>query len=109
MSGRILLIGLALLLAPGTLRAGEDENGVYVLTQPEHTREQVEKAAAEVGPVRIDPSADRWANLPRTAEVLEGGGDLRVVMLGDSIVNDTSRSRWEDVLAAMWPKARITK
>jgi hypothetical protein len=109
MPGRTLLIGLALLLAPGPVKALEDEHGVYVLTKPEHTMEQVEKAAAEVGTVRIDPPADRWANLPRTAEALEKGGDLRVVMLGDSIVNDTSRSRWEDVLAAMWPKARISK
>lgn len=101
---------LVVLLCPAALPAGEDENGVYVLTKPERTKEEAEKAYAEVPPVRFDPPADRWAHLPRTAGVLgRGTGDLRVVMLGDSIVNDTSRSRWEDVVQAMYPKCRVTK
>lgn len=40
----------------------------------------------------FDPPADRWERLPRTARKLRAGGELRIVMLGDSIVNDTLNS-----------------
>ena len=39
----------------------------------------------------------------------KGEGTLRIVMLGDSIVNDTSRSRWDDLLRASYPKCRIVR
>jgi hypothetical protein len=87
-----------------------DENEVYVLIEPEHTMEQVEAAHAQIPPVRYAPPADRWKNLPRTAAPLaKDGAELRVVMLGDSIVNDTSRSRWDDVLQRSYPKCKIAK
>jgi hypothetical protein len=72
--------------------------------------EQVEAAYAQMPPVKYAPPAGRWENLPRTAAILgRGEGGLRVVMLGDSIVNDTSRSCWEQVLQRQYPKVRITK
>ena len=99
-----------LFLAAPALAGPPDENDVYVLTEPEHTAEEVARAYAEMPPVRYRPPADRWAHLPTTASVLgEGEGTLRVVMLGDSIVNDTSRSRWDDRLRAMYPKCRIVR
>lgn len=107
---RFLTFGFFLLLCPGGLLAQEDENGVSVLTTPYYTRGQVEKAAAEIPPVRFQAARDRWARLPRTSAILgQGGGELRVVMLGDSIVNDTSQSRWEDLLSGMYPRCKITK
>ena len=94
----------------GRASANPDADGVYVLTQPERSMEQVDKAYAEIPPVRYEPPADRWQRLPHSASILaKDAGELRVVMLGDSIVNDTSRSRWDDVLQRQYPKVRITK
>lgn len=103
-------VPVLLLVAPALASAQADENEVYVLTRPEHTMEAVEAAYAQIPPVRYAPPADRWQNLPRTAALLaKPGAELRVVMLGDSIVNDTSRSRWDDLLQESYPKCKITK
>ncbi len=105
--GTAFIAGLVL---AGSLVAGPDENDVYILKDPEHTAEEVARAYAEIPPVRYRPPADRWAHLPITANVLgKGEGTLRIVMLGDSIVNDTSRSRWDDLLRADYPKCRIVR
>jgi hypothetical protein len=90
--------------------AGPDENDVYVLREPEHSLDEIAKAYAAMPPVKYQPPADRWPNLPVTASVLgKGEGTLRIVMLGDSIVNDTSRSRWDDLLRKAYPKCRIDR
>jgi len=57
--------------------------------------------------VRFEPAADRWRHLPRSLEKLAAGKPLRIVMLGDSICNDTSNSLFETLLARHYPKARI--
>jgi lysophospholipase L1-like esterase len=104
------LLIIIIATASGRASANPDADGVYVLTQPERTMEQVDKAYAEIPPVRYEPPADRWKNLPHAASILaKDSGELRVVMLGDSIVNDTSRSRWDDVLQRQYPKVKITK
>ena len=104
----VLSLACTGLVWPTGLAAEEDENGVSVLTAPHYTREQTAKAAAEIPAVRFEPPADRWVNLPRSAAAL-GRGDFRIVMLGDSIVNDTSQSRFEDILEGMYPACKITK
>jgi hypothetical protein len=89
--------------------AQPDENQVYVVTGPEHSVEEMSAAAREIPPVKYDPPADRWQHLPRTAAALaKPGGELRIVMLGDSIVNDTARSRWGDQLQARYPGCKIS-
>jgi lysophospholipase L1-like esterase len=104
----VLALGLGLL--PARLAAQEDENGVYVLMTNHHSKETMAKAYAEIPPVRLDPPGDRWARLPRTAAILgKRNSALKIVMLGDSIVNDTSQSRWEDIVEAMYPSSKITK
>ncbi|MBM4027736.1 MAG: hypothetical protein FJ280_20400 [Planctomycetes bacterium] len=55
------------------------------------------------------PPAERWDKLPRTRTLLTEGGTLRVVMLGDSIVNDTSRSCWNLIVERRHPRCRIEK
>jgi lysophospholipase L1-like esterase len=63
--------------------------------------------AAQCPVVQFEPAADRWQFLPRTMQRLASGGPLRVVMLGDSICNDTSNSLYETLLARIYPKAKI--
>ena len=63
--------------------------------------------AAGLPPVKFQPPPDRWKLLPRTIARLRQGPSLRVVMLGDSIVNDTSNSIFEVLLERAWPRCRI--
>ena len=63
--------------------------------------------AAQCPVVQFEPAADRWQFLPKTMQRLATGGPLRVVMLGDSICNDTSNSLYETLLARIYPKAKL--
>ncbi len=45
--------------------------------------------------------------LPKTIETLKNGGTLRVVMLGNSIINDTGNAAWEVHLEAAYPGVDI--
>lgn len=66
-----------------------------------------DEVAAQCPLLDFAPAADRWSRLPRTMQRLRDGGPLRVVMLGDSICNDTSNSLFETRLARLYPQARI--
>jgi dienelactone hydrolase len=89
--------------------AAETDNA-YILAKPERTLEAVKNAYRQIPPLKFMPAADRWQRLPRTATILgQGQGEWRVVMLGDSIVNDTSRSNWDGLLQELYPHCKITK
>jgi len=81
----------------------------YVIPGNQRTLEQIQKAYSEMPPVLYRPPADRWDHLPQTKKRLVDGGTLRVVMLGDSIVNDTSRSCWNLIVERRHPKCIIEK
>jgi hypothetical protein len=49
-------------------------------------------ARAAVPDVKVALPGDRLQRLPKTMARLREGGTLRIVMLGDSIINDTPRS-----------------
>ena len=86
----------------------------------------VEAESAGVTPVKRSEVA-RWADaiyetippldasavprvgdsLPRTMQRLREGGRLRVVMLGDSIINDTGNSAWDVLVERQYPGAEI--
>ena len=63
--------------------------------------------ASRVPLVDIEPAADRWKHLPRTMARLRDGGRLRIVMLGDSICNDTSNSLYETLLQRTYPRCAV--
>jgi len=93
----LLLLGLA----------AEKDDGGYILTKPERSLEDIDKIYASMPPVKYSPPADRWQHIERTKKALEEGGKLRIVMLGDSIVNDTSRSGWTLLLGRRYPRVTI--
>jgi lysophospholipase L1-like esterase len=64
---------------------------------------------AAMDPLDYAPPADRWQNLDRTIQRLRDGGALRIVMLGDSIIGDTSSSKYDLLLQRMYPKCKIEK
>jgi len=51
-----------------------------------------------IPPLNYTPAPDRWTHIRRTIEKLRAGGPLTVVMLGDSIINDTGNSGWETLV-----------
>lgn len=58
--------------------------------------------------LRYDLDAARLSGLPLTRQRLQNGGPLRIVMLGDSIINDTSNSLFEVLLRRRYPRTQIT-
>ncbi|UCG59492.1 MAG: hypothetical protein JSU70_08255, partial [Phycisphaerales bacterium] len=80
-----------------------------IIRKNQRTLGQIERIYAEIPPVQYVPPGDRWKNLGRAKDRLIRVGTLRVVMLGDSIINDTSRSCWNLLLERDHPKCKIEK
>lgn len=83
------------------------EKDYYIFRTPERSREQIERIRAEMPKGRFTAPPNDWKNLGRTRKILTDGGSLRVLALGDSIVNDTMRSGWVGNLSDAYPRANI--
>jgi lysophospholipase L1-like esterase len=70
---------------------------------------RIDAVYAAMEPVKLEPPAGRWTSLEKTKKRLAGGPSLRIVMLGDSIVNDTSSSQYERLLGRAYPACKVTK
>jgi hypothetical protein len=84
--------------------------GVVTRSRPnQRSKEEIEAAYSEMQPVEYLPVSDRWLNLPITfSKLTTADSSLSVVMLGDSIINDTYRSQWETiVLQPAYPNCEI--
>lgn len=79
-----------------------DEDG-FILTNNERSLEQIEQLYWDMPPVDYSAPTDRWTCLSQTQQRFQDRGTLTVVMLGDSIVNDTSRSCWNLLLERAYP------
>lgn len=110
---RIVRIPFLLVVVPAfgsVVAAQPDKDKAFVLTKTPRTLEKIEAIHAGMPAVKFAAPADRWQHLPRTAGILKREkGVLRVVMLGDSIVNDTSRSCWELLVERAWPGRKVVK
>lgn len=62
---------------------------------------------AKLPPLGFRPEGDAMALLPRTREALETGRPWRVVMLGDSIVQDTFNSQFHALVKRAFPKSNV--
>jgi hypothetical protein len=69
--------------------------------------EWADEIAAHVPALYYAPPEKRCTRLPKTTKTLRQGGKLRIVMLGDSICNDTSNSLYETLLKRVYPQAQI--
>ncbi len=74
---------------------------------PAQVREWADKFYASLPPLEYKPSPGRFANLPITVSKLFAGSTLRVLMVGDSVQQDTSNSPWELWVGKRWPGAKI--
>lgn len=73
------------------------------------TLERIDAIYAAMDPIRYQPPAGRFANIPRTMRALREGGVLRMVLLGDSIMGNTSGSSFELLLMRDYPQCKIVK
>tara|TARA_R110002096_G_scaffold4501_27_gene21237 strand:- start:117 stop:1994 length:1878 start_codon:yes stop_codon:yes gene_type:complete len=71
--------------------------------------ERIDAIYAAMDPVVYSPPAGRFANIPETMNTLRSGGELRMVLLGDSIMGNTSSSLFEHLLMRHYPKCKIKK
>lgn len=71
--------------------------------------EKADAIYAAMSPIAWEPPNDRWKYLPKTMEKLKNGESLRIVLLGDSIIGDTSSSQFELVLQREYPNCKIEK
>lgn len=83
------------------------EKDYALFESPCRSLEQIEKIQAEMIKGQFTPPPTDWKHLPRTRRILTEGGDLHVLGLGDSIINDTMRSGWLAKLQQAYPKAKI--
>lgn len=83
------------------------EEGYAIFGTPERSLEQIATIQAEMPPGTFTPPPHDWVPLARTRRVLEQGGELHILALGDSIVNDTMRSGWVAKLQEAYPRATI--
>jgi len=83
---------------------------VYLYLQQDHQiiKNWADSVYAEIPPLEtVIPPPDREKYIPKTMEALKSGEKIRVVMLGNSIINDTGSSGWEILLKDFWPKADV--
>lgn len=73
------------------------------------TLERIDAIYAAMDPIRYTPPAGRFAHIPKTLAKLRDGGELRMVLLGDSIMGNTSGSSFELLLMRDYPKCKINK
>ncbi|MBN2452203.1 MAG: SGNH/GDSL hydrolase family protein [Lentisphaeria bacterium] len=71
--------------------------------------DRIDAVYAAMDPLAYTPPPGRFANIPRTMKTLREGGELRLVLLGDSIMGNTSSSAFDLLLMRHYPKCRIAK
>lgn len=89
----------------GFLLNGSVENASAGMNTPE----RIDSIYAAMDPIVYAPSADRFAHIPRTMSKLRDGGELRMVLLGDSIMGNTSASSFDLLLMRNYPKCKLIK
>jgi enterochelin esterase family protein len=94
---------------PPDVRAQDEpaEKDYYIFSSPCRSLVQIAEIQAAMPKGQFTPPAPDWPHLRRTRQLLTQGGELRLLALGDSIVNDTMRSGWVAKLAEAYPKAKI--
>ena len=70
---------------------------------------RIDAIYSQMDEIRYVPPADRFKYIPKTMKTLREGGTLRMVLLGDSIIGNTSGSQFDLLLKRDFPKAEIKK
>jgi hypothetical protein len=70
----------------------------------EEAAEWCDSLYSTLPPLSFVPPANRLKLLPKTFDKMKRGGSLRIVMLGDSIINDTFNSNFQSLVLRLHPK-----
>ena len=86
--------------------------GIRNVTLATATDQQVldwaDRLYATLPPVQYPPPRGRWTLIPRTMQKLQDGQPVRIVILGDSIGNDTGNSPLDKLIQRQYPGSRVT-
>lgn len=74
----------------------------------EEAAEWCDKVYAKIPPVKMDPSGDAFVSAQKTLEALKSGKPVRILMLGDSIIQDTFHSQFHALVKRAYPKSDVT-
>lgn len=74
---------------------------------PAETAEWCDKLYETLPPLAYKPPADRLKLIPKSLEAMKSGKKWRVVMLGDSIINDTFNSNFQALVKRHYPKSDL--
>lgn len=83
------------------------ERDYFLFASPARSLKQINAIQAEMPPGQFTPPTPGWKYLKKAHKKLRKGGDLHVLGLGDSIINDIMRSGWIAKLREAYPKADI--
>ena len=83
------------------------EEAYYIFSSPCRSLGQIQAIQREMPAGDFTAPPQDWKYLQRTRRILTEGGELRLLAVGDSIVNDTLRSGWVAQLQEAYPKARV--
>ncbi len=83
------------------------EKDYFLFGTPCRSVGQINRIQAEMPKGEFTAPRGDWEPLARTRRLLTRGGELRLMAVGDSIVNDTMRSGWVAKLQEAYPKAKI--
>ncbi|MFW5982764.1 MAG: SGNH/GDSL hydrolase family protein [Candidatus Brocadiia bacterium] len=67
----------------------------------------IEEIYSSIPPVDYSPPEERWQYMQKTISKLENGKPVKIVLLGDSIVNDAANSHFQLLLERNW-NAHVT-
>jgi hypothetical protein len=85
-----------------------DDVTVKRLTSPEAAAAIDRYTTTDLGPLlTLSQNPARHQLIPQALDKLRSGQSLKVLMLGDSIVNDTSHSYFEPLVHRMYPGAKL--
>ena len=59
-------------------------------------------------PVAVEPTGDAFLSAPKTRDALKTGKPWRILLLGDSIVQDTFHSQFHALVKRAYPKSDVT-
>ena len=63
---------------------------------------------AKVPAVKVEPDGNAFLSAPKTLEALKTGRPVRILLLGDSIIQDTFHSQFHALLKRAYPKSEVT-
>jgi lysophospholipase L1-like esterase len=83
------------------------EKDYYLFSSPCRSVAKIREIQATMPAGKFTAPTNDWRHLARTRRILNEGGPLHIMAVGDSIVNDTMRSGWVALLREVYPKADI--